>query len=585
MIKLIKKFQIKLTPFDATKEWVMNTNNNQDLLLFDTGSYQDLEVPIASEFIDYGNINDSPQDNFECDISLEQQPDDLINTRIGLKTIGLFYPDTDPLNIDNTYKRIVYSQIKSMFYNQYKNVAKTWGIENIDFNLGKTERKLSDEFRLFDIPQSIYGDRIIPGSVVMHDFFPDTNLKITDDSYGNLVAGSNLFSKQQEIGEHQNAFMFGSDSTCGNYFSFIPGSPINLTVISGSAILTWNVQDNKTNYFSVWKSLDGISYSEYTNSILTTYTDVNVSSGNTYWYKVSAINSYGTSSFSNTASIIFPFAFPTASLLQRLESIDFNSTPSGSQVTQWTDLSGNGNHVYLTVSGSNGISGINNGPLVDTIRTANGNNTLRFDSLGHARALSTPKLFISQSNPSALELFAVFKNDYDPNILSNDNSIFQYTQETNRFIGNPLFIWTCITALHDNTAGGYGIAGGHWVEQFGNGWHNDLSHQLTLDLGGSIVNSSASFVAYNLSIDGANSYSASMNGIYFAKLSTGSYKYITHGVETRYAVGGAIRYGLGGSFAYMNGNIASIMIWGKKLSDGERSAVQSYITSKYGVNF
>ena len=236
MIKLIKKFQIKLTPFDATKDWMMSTNNNQDLLLLDTGSYQDPEVPVALEFMDYGHIGDFPQDNFECDIALEQQPDDLVNTRIGIKTTGLFYPSIDPLNTDYTYKRVVYSQVRTMFYNQYKDVTKTWGVENIDFNLGRTQRKLSDEFRLFDVPQDVYGDKMIPHSIVMHDFSSDTDFEITDDGYGNLIAGTNLFGKFQTLGQHTNVFVQGSSSFCGDFFnpeavstqSFIEGASLTI---------------------------------------------------------------------------------------------------------------------------------------------------------------------------------------------------------------------------------------------------------------------------------------------------------------------------------------------------------------------
>jgi hypothetical protein len=83
VIKLIKKFQIKLTPFDTAKTWNMSTINNQNLLLHDSGSYTDPEIAVALEFIDYDIT--SSFNNYECDIALEQQDDDLVNTRIGLE--------------------------------------------------------------------------------------------------------------------------------------------------------------------------------------------------------------------------------------------------------------------------------------------------------------------------------------------------------------------------------------------------------------------------------------------------------------------------------------------------------------------
>ena len=222
MIKQIKKFQVKLTPFDATKEWAMSTTNNQDLLLMDTTSSLD-EEPVALEFIDYGSITSSnPTLNYECDIALEQQPDDLLNTRMGSKISGLFYPDQDPLNIDGTYKRVVFSQIRTMFYNQYHDPVKVWGIEQLDFALGKTKRKISDEFRLFDFPQQVYGDKIVPNTIIIHDNTLDVDYEITDDGFGNLIAGSNLFSKQQELGDYNNWYQPGYSLVCNSYFNFGP---------------------------------------------------------------------------------------------------------------------------------------------------------------------------------------------------------------------------------------------------------------------------------------------------------------------------------------------------------------------------
>lgn len=88
----------------------------------------------------------------------------------------------------------------------------------------------------------------------------------------------------------------------------IPSAPFNLTVSSGSAKLNWNVNSWDATNTSVYKSTDGINYTNYATlngKTVLTYTDTNVSGGNQYWYKVSRFNSAGTSSFSNTASISF----------------------------------------------------------------------------------------------------------------------------------------------------------------------------------------------------------------------------------------------------------------------------------------
>lgn len=87
-----------------------------------------------------------------------------------------------------------------------------------------------------------------------------------------------------------------------------PLTPISLSVASGSAILTWSSASNDQDYYSVYKSVEGVDYFYFDNSIPETLTDTTVTSsllGTTYWYQVAAVNAYGTSSFSNTASITF----------------------------------------------------------------------------------------------------------------------------------------------------------------------------------------------------------------------------------------------------------------------------------------
>jgi hypothetical protein len=311
MIKQIKKFQIKLTPFDATKEWEMSTTNNQDLLLMDDTASID-EEPVALEFIDYGNITSGHSElNFECDIALEQQPDDLLKTRMGLNVSGLFYADQDPVNQDKTYKRAVFSQVRTMFYNRFHDPTKTWGLEQLDFALGKTKRRISDEFRLFDFPQNIYGDKIIPNTIVIHDNSLDVNFEITDDGFGNLNAGTNLFSRQQEVSKHGNWYQLGSSSVCANYFAFEPLAPIlsgsvsSSSLSAGTSSLSWSVASSPVDGFVLQKSTDDITFNTLAilNGVTTTYLDYPVSISVDYFYRVNAFNQYGTSSYSNVVDL------------------------------------------------------------------------------------------------------------------------------------------------------------------------------------------------------------------------------------------------------------------------------------------
>lgn len=224
MIKLLKQYQIQVTPFVATKDWYLNNTDNENLILFEsTGS--DDGLPIALEFIDYGDGSQLPTTNSLCDIALEQQTNDLATTQIGLNVKGIFYPNIEPINVDGTYKRSIYHQVKTMFYNLYLNPSKIWGIENIDFPLSQTQRLLSDEFRLVDIPRMAYGDKIIPNTIVIYDNTLDNPYIIKDDGNGNLFAGSNLFSHQQELGEYINEFITNETSSyCNYYWNNISGS-------------------------------------------------------------------------------------------------------------------------------------------------------------------------------------------------------------------------------------------------------------------------------------------------------------------------------------------------------------------------
>jgi len=122
-----------------------------------------------------------------------------------------------------------------------------------------------------------------------------------------------------------------------------PLPPYSLTATSGSVILNWVGGNNTQNYFSIWKSINGIVYSNIDTSLLEIYTDTDVTSsidGTTYWYQIAAVNEYGTSSFSNTASITFIYDPPVGPITA--------SVASGSALVSWTSSIANADvwHLY-----------------------------------------------------------------------------------------------------------------------------------------------------------------------------------------------------------------------------------------------
>ena len=107
-----------------------------------------------------------------------------------------------------------------------------------------------------------------------------------------------------------NQFGQGAYSNTGSVFvaPLFPLGPYHLVVTSGSAVLNWTSGSNNQDYYAVQQATDGINYANLAVSLIVNYVDTTVSGsdeGNTYWYQVAAVNAYGTSSFSNTASITF----------------------------------------------------------------------------------------------------------------------------------------------------------------------------------------------------------------------------------------------------------------------------------------
>jgi hypothetical protein len=212
MLKRLNKTDTVTSPFVVTKDWnLSNTINDWVILTEHSGG-----IPIALEYETY--LPTTASLNSSCNIATEQQGNDKILYREGQKATGLFYPDTEIVNLDGTYKRMVYSQIHNIFYNSFRDPTKIWGLEYLDFENSQTKRFLSDKFKLYDVPTNVFGEKIVPSSVVIYNQTLDNDYSIVDDGKGNLFAISNLFSRQQELGDFNNEFTSGSNYDCGVYF-------------------------------------------------------------------------------------------------------------------------------------------------------------------------------------------------------------------------------------------------------------------------------------------------------------------------------------------------------------------------------
>jgi len=314
MIKHINHQNVSTTPFVAAKSRDLYNTQNPDSLITEAAVYPD-GTHIALDYVNYNSGN--PILNRDCDIALEQQDADLIQYEEGITGSGTFNSASDPRNSDGTYKTLVHRQIENAFYNTYRNPTEIFGVEYIDFPLSRTLRNLSDHFRMFTIPRSVFGDKIQPKSVQFSDTSLDDNVEIFDDGYQNLIAGYNMFSKVQEIRTLGNLVFPGTSSAC----IILPTSSIapSIPLLHGSYFvnrvnLTWMpVNGNPTGY-SIERSMGHISsfLPMVTLGNVNTYSDTTtVLSGSliellltsSYYYRMYSFNSVGDSGYSNIVKV------------------------------------------------------------------------------------------------------------------------------------------------------------------------------------------------------------------------------------------------------------------------------------------
>jgi hypothetical protein len=302
MLKSLHKDDTQTTPFVVTKNWELSNVANEDLILMEHSGSDGL--PVALEYINYRLS--SPITASGCNIALEQQKLDRALFKDGLKITGIFYPDSDPKNPDGTYQRCVYTQVVGMFYNNYRDPTKIWGLEELDFENSQTKRFIADKFKMFEIPQPVFGEKIIENTVTLFDTTTDNNYTITDDGKCNLFAGTNLFSHQQELGQYLNIFVTGSTNNCDYYNTLsIPNTPIlsiSNILYNPYLYLSWNVNDWPVSSYEIERSTNSITYTPYQSVVGLNFLDTNITSSVIYWYKIYAANLFGTSSFSNVVS-------------------------------------------------------------------------------------------------------------------------------------------------------------------------------------------------------------------------------------------------------------------------------------------
>ena len=265
MIKILNPQNIMVTPIVSNVQWNLNTDDI-GLILLDTASvplgaeYDNNPAlnTLALEYLDYFNYSGTGPilENYSCSIALDAPPDQRIVIQNG-EYDNTPFQLTNTKNLDGTYTRLVYNEISNLFYNKYKNPLKILGLDNIDFELSNTYRYLANEFLVFNISPTIFGDQVVPYSISLTNLDIDDNVTIMDDGYDNIVVGTNIFYKIQEVRSFPNSLYTGSIGVCFlNYTSSVNGSvsgnlaqtvtegfsgtPVAATPSSGYKFLKWS---------------------------------------------------------------------------------------------------------------------------------------------------------------------------------------------------------------------------------------------------------------------------------------------------------------------------------------------------------
>ncbi|HPQ20099.1 MAG TPA: fibronectin type III domain-containing protein, partial [bacterium] len=131
-----------------------------------------------------------------------------------------------------------------------------------------------------------------------------------------------------DIYDSESAYSAEVDTIPANVDLTPPLPPRNLTATAdiGKIILNWTANTEDDLYvYKIYKSSNGGSYSLLTsvNKTYTSYTDTNVTSGNTYWYKITATDTASPANESGFSNIVYATVPSGSTIEERIIDGDF----------------------------------------------------------------------------------------------------------------------------------------------------------------------------------------------------------------------------------------------------------------------
>lgn len=201
-----------LTGFDSTTSYIgatytdfgyglsVNCFSQSSEIYFDKSvtESKDSKFNYPSPFRFYHTSSEySPVVNESFKILLEDDENQFLKIEEGIKVEKYIRFDTgsELRNYNNSYKRLIYDQIKNLYYNDSKDPTKLLGLENIDLFLDGANRIINDQIKVVTIPQAYFGDSIQKESVEILDDSWEVPSTIVDDGISNLITRDKTFVK------------------------------------------------------------------------------------------------------------------------------------------------------------------------------------------------------------------------------------------------------------------------------------------------------------------------------------------------------------------------------------------------------
>ena len=203
MIKSLKRNDIRYTPFVANKSWNSQNQRFEDLISWQSGSESG---SLFLTFFDYGDGTQmsSVSSAFSSAIAYQQQDADFLKFRIGKEITGsTFYPlgnqyynpETNPVNIDETYQSLVYNNAKNFYYKESENPTQIFGLESLDPS--NVNRTLPKQIFVFNVSVNKFGEKIQPKSIKITHDLPIGYTTVIDDGNNNLKVSGSTFADIQ----------------------------------------------------------------------------------------------------------------------------------------------------------------------------------------------------------------------------------------------------------------------------------------------------------------------------------------------------------------------------------------------------